>query len=109
MSNNYSRFHGYLSGGSEANADKFFKAHGLNDFYWGLGGPSRQGSFGLYGLGGDRQTPDAVVPPAGARPPTAAARPTAGPARRVNQPAEVPAGPVTLTNAISRYTPGTME
>ena len=51
VSNNYSRFHGYLSGGSEANADKFFKAHGLNDFYWGLGGPGRQGSFGLYGLG----------------------------------------------------------
>jgi len=57
VSNNFSRFHGYLSGGSEANADKFFKAHGLSDFYWGLGGPGRQGSFGLYGLGGDRQTP----------------------------------------------------
>jgi len=78
VSNNFSRFHGYLSGGSEANADKFFKAHGLNDFYWGLGGPSRQGSFGLYGLGGDRQTPDAVIPPAGAARPAVAAQPASG-------------------------------
>ena len=77
MANNYSRFHGYLSGGSEANADKFFKANGLVDFYWGLGGPSRQGSFGLYGHGGDRQTPDAVTPPAGAGQPTTGARPAA--------------------------------
>lgn len=55
MANNYSRFHSYLSGGSEANAKKFFQANGLVDFYWGLGGPGRQGSFGLYGHGGDRQ------------------------------------------------------
>jgi hypothetical protein len=89
VSNNFSRFHGYLSGGSEANADKFFKAHGLNDFYWGLGGSSRQGSFGLYGLGGDRQpagsptqhpgilTPGAAQPAAGVQP-AAGARPAAG-------------------------------
>ena len=62
VSNNFSRFHGYLSGGSEANANKFFKEHGLTDFYWGLGGPGRQGSFGLYGLGGDRQTPAGSQP-----------------------------------------------
>jgi hypothetical protein len=52
VANNYSRFHGWLSGGSEANADKFFKAHGLNDFYYGLGGPARQASWGVRGLGG---------------------------------------------------------
>jgi hypothetical protein len=76
VSNNFSRFHGYLSGGSEANADKFFKAHGLNDFYWGLGGPGRQGSFGLYGLGGDRQPADAPTQHPGL--PTVAPRPAAG-------------------------------
>lgn len=65
VSNNFSRFHGYLSGGSEANANKFFKEHGLTDFYWGLGGPGRQGSFGLYGLGGDRQTPAGSQPAGG--------------------------------------------
>ena len=78
VSNNYSRFHGYLSGGSEANADKFFKAHGLNDFYWGLGGPGRQGSFGLYGHGGDRQPPDAPSQNPGRRQPTAGAQRPAG-------------------------------
>ena len=82
MSNNYSRFHGYLSGGSEANAKKFFQEHGLVDFYWGLGGPGRQGSFGLYGHGGDRQPADAPsqhpgLPGPSARP-AAAAKPVAG-------------------------------
>src|SRR5665811_628135 len=59
MANNYSRFHSYLSGGSAANAKKFFQENGLVDFYWGLGGPGPQGSFGLYGLGADRQPADA--------------------------------------------------
>ena len=78
VSNNYSRFHGYLSGGSQAGADKFFKAHGLNDFYWGLGGPGRQGSFGLYGLGGDRQPADSPSQNPGRRQPAAGAQPRAG-------------------------------
>jgi hypothetical protein len=94
VSNNFSRFHGYLSGGSEANADKFFKAHGLNDFYWGLGGPGRQGSFGLYGLGGDRQPADSpsqnpgrLLPATGpARP--AASQPSGGGPGRTSYPAE---------------------
>ena len=30
----------------------FFEENGLIDFYWGLGGPGRQGSFGIYGSGG---------------------------------------------------------
>ncbi|MGA2117274.1 MAG: hypothetical protein ABSH56_21250 [Bryobacteraceae bacterium] len=94
VSNNYSRFHGYLSGGSQANADKFFKAHGLNDFYWGLGGPGRQGSFGLYGLGGDRQPPDSpsqnsgrLHPAAGTERP-APTQPASGGPGRTNYPAE---------------------
>jgi hypothetical protein len=78
VANNYSRFHGYLSGGSEANADKFFKAHGLNDFYWGLGGPGRQGSFGLYGNGGDRQPPDSSSQNPGRHQLTAGAQQPAG-------------------------------
>jgi hypothetical protein len=78
VANNYSRFHGYLSGGSEANADKFFKAYGLNDFYWGLGGPGRQGSFGLYGHGGDRQPPDSPSQNPGRHRLTAAAQQPAG-------------------------------
>ena len=94
VSNNYSRFHGYLSGGSEANADKFFKAHGLNDFYWGLGGPGRQGSFGLYGLGGDRQPADSPSQnPGRLQPATGAQRPagtqaTGGGPGRTSYPAE---------------------
>jgi len=52
VANNYSRFHGYMSGGSEANAAKFFKDNGLYDFYYGMGGPAQQGSWGLYGYGG---------------------------------------------------------
>jgi hypothetical protein len=91
VSNNFSRFHGYLSGGSEANADKFFKAHGLNDFYWGLGGPSRQGSFGLYGGGGDREVPMGVVLPLPGIPmPKAApgAKPAGGGGGRSAYPAE---------------------
>jgi hypothetical protein len=52
IANNYSRFHEWMSGGTEANAEKFFKAHGLTDFYYGLGGPARQQSWGVSGLGG---------------------------------------------------------
>ena len=55
VSNNYSRFHGWMSGGSNENAKKFFQENGLTDFYWGLGGPGRQGSFGIYGSGGSTQ------------------------------------------------------
>jgi hypothetical protein len=55
VANNYSRFHGWMSGGSDANARKFFSDHGLTDFYWGMGGPGPQGSFGFYGSGGGTQ------------------------------------------------------
>jgi hypothetical protein len=55
VANNYSRFHGWMSGGSEADAKKFFQDNGLVDFYWGLGGPGRQGGFGIYGMGGSTQ------------------------------------------------------
>jgi hypothetical protein len=55
VANDYSRFHGWMSGGSDANARKFFQDNGLVDFYWGLGGPGPQGSFGIYGMGGSTQ------------------------------------------------------
>jgi hypothetical protein len=55
VANDYSRFHGWMSGGSNADARKFFKDNGLVDFYWGLGGPGPQGSFGIYGMGGSTQ------------------------------------------------------
>jgi hypothetical protein len=55
VANNYSRFHGWMSGGSAAAAKKFFEDNGLVDFYWGLGGPGPQGSFGIYGAGGSTQ------------------------------------------------------
>ena len=55
VANNYSRFHGWMSGGSNALAEKFFRNHGLGDFYWGMGGPGRQGTFGFYGSGGATQ------------------------------------------------------
>ena len=54
VANDYSRFHSYQSGGNNANAEKFFKEHGLEDFYWGMGGPTAQGHFGFYGSGGGR-------------------------------------------------------
>ena len=91
VSNNFSRFHGYLSGGSEANADKFFKEHGLNDFYWGLGRARQAGEFRIV---------------------WSRRRPAKRPPRRMlegRQPAGGPAGPVTRTNVISPYTPATME
>jgi hypothetical protein len=52
VANNYSRFHGWMSGGTDAHGEKFFLDHGLGDFYWGMGGPGRQGTFGFYGSGG---------------------------------------------------------
>jgi hypothetical protein len=55
VANNYSRFHGWMSGGNASNARKFFQDNGLADFYWGLGGPGPQGSFGIYGSGGSTQ------------------------------------------------------
>lgn len=55
VANDYSRFHQYMSGGTAAGAEKFFHEHGLEDFYWGLGGPGRQGTFGFYGSGGSTQ------------------------------------------------------
>jgi hypothetical protein len=55
VANNYSRFHGWMSGGNNAGAKKFFAENGLTDFYWGLGGPGPQGTFGFYGSGGSTQ------------------------------------------------------
>ena len=52
VANNFSRFHGWMSGGNAASAKTFFEQNGLTDFYWGMGGPGRQGSFGIYGMGG---------------------------------------------------------
>ena len=55
VANNYSRFHGWMSGGNNADARRFFESNGLVDFYWGMGGPGGQGSFGFYGMGGGTQ------------------------------------------------------
>ena len=55
VANNYSRFHGWMSGGSTAQATAFFKENGLDRFYYGLGGPAPQQSWGLYGSGGATQ------------------------------------------------------
>jgi hypothetical protein len=55
VANNFSRFHGWMSGGNNTSAKKFFEDNGLVDFYWGMGGPGPQGSFGLYGMGGGTQ------------------------------------------------------
>jgi len=55
VANDYSRFHGWMSGVKAADAKKFFQDNGLVDFYWGLGGPGPQGSFGIYGSGGSTQ------------------------------------------------------
>src|SRR5208283_2640255 len=54
VANDYSRFHGYMSGGSEAGARRFFQTNGLLDFYWGMGAGSG-GGFGIYGGGGSTQ------------------------------------------------------
>jgi len=55
VANNYSRFHGWMSGGSNAKAAAFFKENGLDAFYYGLGGPAPQRSWALYGSGGGTQ------------------------------------------------------
>jgi len=55
VANNYSRFHGWMSGGKTGDAKQFFQTNGLVDFYWGLGGPGPQGGFGIYGSGGSTQ------------------------------------------------------
>jgi hypothetical protein len=55
VANNFSRFHGWMSGGNNNSAKKFFEDNGLVDFYWGMGGPGPQGSFGIYGMGGGTQ------------------------------------------------------
>jgi hypothetical protein len=55
VANNYSRFHGWMSGGRADDAKQFFQTNGLVDFYWGLGGPGPQGGFGIYGSGGSTQ------------------------------------------------------
>lgn len=52
VANNYSRFHSWMSGGNNSDARRFFETNDLTDFYWGLGGPARSGSFGFYGSGG---------------------------------------------------------
>ncbi|HZL77587.1 MAG TPA: hypothetical protein VFC17_01955 [Candidatus Limnocylindrales bacterium] len=52
VANNYSRFHGWMSGGNANSTRQFFQTNGLFDFYWGMGGPGRQGSFAYYGSGG---------------------------------------------------------
>jgi hypothetical protein len=49
---NYSRFHGWMSGGTNEGAKTFFKENGLVDFYWGIEGPARGSIWGLYGVGG---------------------------------------------------------
>jgi hypothetical protein len=67
VSNDYSRFHGWMSGAGggrrpgaaagggydfgEGGARAFFEENGLTDFDWGLGG-TLSGSFALYGSGG---------------------------------------------------------
>ena len=52
VSHAYSRFEGWMSGGSRPGAMKFFAEHGLEDFYWGVGGEGQEGRIGVYGSGG---------------------------------------------------------
>ena len=52
VANDYSRFHGWMSGGGRgASAKTFFEDNGLTDFYWGMGSGGG-GSMGFYGSGG---------------------------------------------------------
>jgi hypothetical protein len=51
VSNAYSRFHGWMSGGNNGSAKTFFQENGLVDFYWGMG-VGGGGSMGFYGSGG---------------------------------------------------------
>ena len=55
IANNYSRYHGWMSGGTNAGAKAFFEKNGLTDFYYGMGGPGPQGTWGIYGSGGSTQ------------------------------------------------------
>jgi hypothetical protein len=55
VASDYSRYHGWMSGGTAADARKFFAEHGLEDFYWGMSGQGQGGSFGFYGSGGSTQ------------------------------------------------------
>jgi hypothetical protein len=55
VANDYSRYHGWMSRGTAADAKKFFAEHRLEEFYWGMGGPGPQGTFGFYGSGGSTQ------------------------------------------------------
>ena len=49
VANNYSRFHGWMSGGSNAQRRSSSRTNGLSDFYWGMGGPGRAGDSAFYG------------------------------------------------------------
>ena len=51
VANNYSRFHGWMSGGSNANARKFFQENGLDRFLLGHGRARRAGELRLLRLG----------------------------------------------------------
>jgi hypothetical protein len=52
VANDYSRFHGWMSGsGRGGGAQAFFQENGLVDFYWGTGAGGG-GSMGFYGSGG---------------------------------------------------------
>jgi hypothetical protein len=51
VSNDYTRFHGWMSGGGGGSANTFFQENGLVDFYWGMG-VGGGGSMGFYGAGG---------------------------------------------------------
>ena len=59
VANDYSRFHGYMSGGSEAGARRFFQTNGLVDFYWGHG---RRGGREFWHLWRGRQHARAPLP-----------------------------------------------
>ncbi len=51
VANDYTRFHGWMSGGGDGNARTFFETNGLGDFYWGMGSGGNS-SMGFYGSGG---------------------------------------------------------
>jgi hypothetical protein len=51
VANNYSRFHGFMPHVTSEDGDRFFKANGLYEFNYGLGGTAPQRHWGLYGLG----------------------------------------------------------
>jgi len=51
VANDYTRFHGWMSGGGDGNARTFFETNGLGEFYWGMGSGGNS-SMGFYGSGG---------------------------------------------------------